>query len=103
MGYPSFSWRPFLDLRRHCSLLLHATDAAFGLRSLRAVLLRFDRFFQLERLHNFNRKFFPVWRPRFVCFERWTDAPLVALAYLHVEQLLTPPGPWVRDEDLAAV
>ena len=73
------------------------------LRLLRVVLLRFDRFFQLQRLHNFNRKFFPVWRPRFVCFEHWTDAPLVALAYLHVEQLLTPPGPWVRDEDLAAV
>ena len=83
---------------------LRATrDAPFGLRLLRTVLLRFDRFFQLDRLHSFNRKFFPIWRPRFVCFERWTDAPLVALAYLHVEQLLTPPGPWVRDEDLAAV
>jgi len=75
----------------------------FGLRALRATLLRFDRFFQLERLHSFNRKFFPEWRPRYVCIERWTDVPLVALAYLHVEQLLTPPGPWVRTEDLAAV
>jgi lysyl-tRNA synthetase class 2 len=74
-----------------------------GLRLLRAVLLRFDRFFQVERLHGFNRKFFPEWRPRFVCIERWTDVPLVALAYLQVEQLLTPPGPWVRTEDLAAV
>jgi lysyl-tRNA synthetase, class II len=74
-----------------------------SLRALRAVLLRFDRFFQLERLHSFNRKFFPAWRPRFVCFEHWAEAPLVALAYLHVEQLLTPPGPWVRDADLAAV
>jgi lysyl-tRNA synthetase, class II len=80
-----------------------SANAPFRLRLLRAVLLRFDRFFQLQRLHSFNRKFFPTWRPRFVCFERWTDAPLVALAYLHVEQLLTPPGPWVRDEDLAAV
>jgi lysyl-tRNA synthetase class 2 len=80
-----------------------SAHAPLHLRALRAVLLRFDRFFQLERLHNFNRKFFPAWRPRFVCFEHWTDAPLVALAYLHVEQLLTPPGPWVRDEDLAAV
>ena len=73
------------------------------LRLMRAFLLRFDRFFQLERLHSFNAKFFPEWRPRFVCIEHWTDAPLVALAYLHVEQLLTPPGPWVRVEDLAAV
>ena len=78
-------------------------DAPLHLRALRTVLLRFDRFFQLERLHSFNRKFFPEWRPRYVCIERWTDVPLVALAYLHVEQLLTPPGPWVRDEDLAAV
>ena len=78
-------------------------DAPFRLRVLRILLLRFDRFFQVERLHSFNRKFFPSWRPRFVCFERWTDAPLVALAYVHIEQLLTPPGPWVRDEDLAAV
>ena len=78
-------------------------DAPLRLRAMRGLLLRFDRFFQIERLHSFNGKFFPTWRPRFVCFERWTDAPLVGLAYLHVEQLLTPPGPWVRDEDLAAV
>jgi lysyl-tRNA synthetase class 2 len=74
-----------------------------GLRLLRFVLMRFDRFFQLERLHSFNRKFFPEWRPRFVCIERWTDALLVALAYLHVEGVLVPPRPWVRTEDLAAV
>ena len=73
------------------------------LRALRWTLLRFDRFFQLDRLYSFNRKFFPLWRSRYVCFERWSDVLLVALAYLHVEQLLTPPGPWVRDEDLAAV
>ena len=84
-------------------VLRSTRDAPLGLRTLRGALLRFDRFFQLERLHSFNRKFFPVWRPRFVCFERWTDAPLVAVAFLHVEQLLMPPGPWVRDEDLAAV
>jgi lysyl-tRNA synthetase class 2 len=84
-------------------ILRSTRDSSLVMRAARAVLLRFDRFFQLERLHSFNRKFFPMWRPRFVCFERWTDAPLVALAFLHVEQLLTPPGPWVRDEDLAAV
>lgn len=85
------------------SVLRSGREAPLRVRALRTCLLRFDRFFQLERLHSFNRKFFPSWRPRFVCFEHWTDAPLVALAYLHVEQLLTPPGPWVRDEDLAAV
>jgi len=84
--------------------VLRASNASpLRLRLLRTALLRFDRFFQLQRLHSFNDKFFPTGRPRFVCFEHWTDAPLVALAYLHVEQLLMPPGPWVRDEDLAAV
>jgi lysyl-tRNA synthetase, class II len=70
---------------------------------LRSVLLRLDRFFQLERLHSFNRKFFPSWRRRYFCFERWTDLPLAGFAYLHAESLLTPPGPWTaRSTDLAA-
>jgi len=71
-------------------------------RSLRWVLLKGDRLFQLERLHSFNRKFFPDWRRRYFCFERWADLPLAGLAYLHAESLLTPPGPWVRSHDLAA-
>jgi lysyl-tRNA synthetase class 2 len=68
----------------------------------RAVLLKLDRLFQLERLHRFNRKFFPEWRRRYFCFERWTDFPLAGLAYLHAESLLTPPGPWVKTPDLTA-
>ena len=36
-------------------------------------LRRLDRFFQLERLLSFNRKFFPDWRPRYLCYERVTD------------------------------
>jgi lysyl-tRNA synthetase, class II len=71
-------------------------------RTLRWLLLRADRLFQLERLHSFNRKFFPHWRRRYFCFERWGDLPLAGLAYLHAESLLTPPGPWVRTPDLAA-
>ncbi len=69
---------------------------------VRVLLLRLDRLFQLERLHRFNRKFFPEWRARYFCFERWTELPLAALAYLHAESLLTPPGPWARSHDLAA-
>jgi lysyl-tRNA synthetase, class II len=69
----------------------------------RALLLKFDRLFQLERLHSFNRKFFPRWRRRYFCFERWTDLPPAGLAYLQAESLLTPPGPWAaRSTDLAA-
>jgi lysylphosphatidylglycerol synthetase-like protein (DUF2156 family) len=71
-------------------------------RALRLVLLKADRLFQIERLHSFNRKFFPHWRRRYFCFERWGDLPLAGLAYLHAESLLTPPGPWVKSSDLAA-
>jgi len=62
----------------------------------RGVLRAGDRVFQLERLLLFSRKFAPEWRPRYVCVERLTDVPLVAVAYLWVESLLTPPGPWAR-------
>jgi lysyl-tRNA synthetase, class II len=71
-------------------------------RAGRYFLLKGDRLFQLERLHSFSRKFFPHWRRRYFCFERWADLPLAGLAYLHAESLLTPPGPWVSSSDLAA-
>jgi lysyl-tRNA synthetase class 2 len=64
-------------------------------RVTRRVLLAADRFFQLERLHSFSRKFQPVWRKRYLCVEKLADLPLVGLAYLHLEQLLVPPKPWV--------
>ena len=65
-------------------------------RIVRRGLLAADSVFQLERLYSFNRKFFPEWRPRYLMVERLTDLPRVGLAYLHVEQLLVPPGPWTR-------
>jgi lysyl-tRNA synthetase, class II len=65
-------------------------------RFARRALLAADSVFQLERLYSFNRKFFPEWRPRYLCVERLTDLPRVGLACLHVEQLLVPPGPWGR-------
>jgi lysylphosphatidylglycerol synthetase-like protein (DUF2156 family) len=77
-------------------------EAGWTTRVIRRVLLKADRLFQIERLHSFNRKFFPHWRRRYFCFERWGDLPLAGLAYLHAESLLTPPGPWVKTPDLAA-
>ncbi len=65
-------------------------------RLARRGLLSADSVFQLERLYAFNRKFFPEWRPRYLCVQKLSDLPLVGLAYLHVESLLVPPGPWVR-------
>ncbi len=69
---------------------------------VRALLLRLDRLFQIERLHSFNRTFFPNWRRRYFCVERWADLPAAGLAYLHAESLLTPPGPWAKSLDLTA-
>jgi lysyl-tRNA synthetase class 2 len=67
------------------------------LESLARALLRVgDRLFQLERLLVFSRKFAPEWRPRYLCVERRSDLLLVGLAYLRVESLLTPPGPWAK-------
>jgi lysyl-tRNA synthetase class 2 len=57
-------------------------------RALRRALLVGDNVFQLDRLYSFNRKFFPEWRPRYLCVEKLTDLPAVGLAYLRVEQLL---------------
>ena len=76
------------------------------LRGWRAVarraLLGLDRLFQLDRLHSFNKKFFPEWRPRYLCVERLSDVPVVGLAYLRVESLLVPPGPWTRQPRVPA-
>jgi lysylphosphatidylglycerol synthetase-like protein (DUF2156 family) len=77
-------------------------DAGRFTRAVRWCLLKADRLFQVERLHSFNRKFFPHWRRRYFCFERWSDLPLAGLAYLQAESLLIPPGPWVKSQDLAA-
>jgi lysyl-tRNA synthetase class 2 len=65
-------------------------------RLVRRGLLLADNVFQLERLYAFNRKFFPEWRRRYICVERFTDLPAVGLAYLHAESLLVLPGPWTR-------
>jgi lysyl-tRNA synthetase class 2 len=71
--------------------------ASWPLRATRWSLLRLDRLFQLERLFSFNRKFFPQWRRRYICFERHRDVPVLGLATLHVERLLAPPRQaWYR-------
>jgi lysyl-tRNA synthetase class 2 len=77
--------------------LISPERATTSLRRLvRRALLVADNVFQLERLYAFNRKFFPEWRRRYICVERFTDLPAVGLAYLHAESLLVPPGPWLR-------
>jgi lysyl-tRNA synthetase class 2 len=91
-----------LNFAVFADFLRSGDEAGSFARTFRWLLLKADRLFQVERLHSFNRKFFPHWRRRYFCFERWSDLPLAGLAYLQAESLLTPPGPWVRTPDLAA-
>jgi lysyl-tRNA synthetase, class II len=71
--------------------LLRAGDRSIAGRFARTGLQSLDGVFQLERLLRFTGKFLPEWRPRFLCIERLSDFPLVGLAYLRAESLLSPP------------
>ena len=81
----SLNFCVFADLLRAGERSLSGRVARSGLQSL-------DRVFQLDRLFRFTGKFFPEWRPRFLCIERLSDFPLVGLAYLRAESLLSPPS-----------
>jgi lysyl-tRNA synthetase class 2 len=82
------------------SLLRHEGFGA-ATRVTRGALHYTDRFFQVERLLNFNRKFGPDWVPRYLAVESRADVPAVGLVVLHLENLLprgrgaekTPGGP----------
>jgi lysylphosphatidylglycerol synthetase-like protein (DUF2156 family) len=56
-----------------------------------ALLRRLNPFFQIERLRDFNAKFFPVWAPRFIYYEAALSLPRVALAYLDAEAFVRMP------------
>jgi lysyl-tRNA synthetase class 2 len=60
-------------------------------RVLRFALGKADRYFQVERLLAFNRKFLPVWEPRYAAFESYSDVPIAALVTLSLESLLIWP------------
>jgi lysylphosphatidylglycerol synthetase-like protein (DUF2156 family) len=77
--------------------LLRDESSAPAARVTRRALHLTDRFFQVERLLNFNRKFDPDWLPRYLAVESRSDVPAVGLVVLRLENLL----PWARGADTA--
>ena len=68
------------------------SDDIQGLERIAAeALMRGDRWFQLERLDAFNRKFLPVWEQRYAAYERRIDLPQAALAILAAEGFISLP------------
>jgi lysyl-tRNA synthetase class 2 len=61
-------------------------------RSARRLLEHGDRYFQLDRLYSFNKKFDPRWQPRYAAYERPSDLPIAALALLSAESLIPRPA-----------
>jgi lysyl-tRNA synthetase class 2 len=70
---------------------IHA-PANVGERVLGRALLAADAYFQIERLHRFNAKFFPRWEPRFLLFERVLGLGRVGLAAMWAEGQLPKPA-----------
>ena len=68
--------------------LLRDEGSGAATRVTRGALHYTDRFFQLERLLNFNRKFEPEWQPRYLAVESRADVPAVGLVLLRLENLL---------------
>ena len=70
-----------------------AAGAALTIRRrlLKALLSRFHHRFQLERLVQFNEKFFPAWRPRYLVYSSRTQLPIAALRVLQAEAYMKPP------------
>ena len=50
-----------------------------------------ERVVQVERLHEFNRKFLPDWQPRYVACESLADLPAAILLIMSLERLICLP------------
>jgi lysyl-tRNA synthetase class 2 len=68
------------------------TPRGWAERIVGRALLVADAFFQIERLHRFNAKFFPRWEPRYLMYERVLSLPRVGLAAMWAEGQLPKPG-----------
>jgi lysyl-tRNA synthetase class 2 len=94
----TFAWarehgieRVSLNFAAFGELLRAEGDLCRRQRILRFALGKADRYFQVERLLAFNRKFLPLWEPRYAAFESYSDVPIAALVTLSLESLLIWP------------
>ncbi|WP_245687341.1 phosphatidylglycerol lysyltransferase domain-containing protein [Streptacidiphilus griseoplanus] len=62
------------------------------LRLWRAVLSFFSRWWQIESLYRANAKYRPVWKPRYLLFEKSSELPRVGLACARAEGFLAVPA-----------
>jgi lysyl-tRNA synthetase, class II len=75
------------------AILTAGSDAGLSLRLARWGLRRLSRRFPIQSLYQFNKKFAPAWRPRYLAVRTAEDLATVTLACLRAEGLLAP-GAW---------
>jgi lysyl-tRNA synthetase class 2 len=80
--------RVSLNFSPFASLLAPEAELSLRQRAGRRALLALKGHFQLDNLLQFNRKFFPHWKPRFVVYEHALDLPRVGVAALAAEAYL---------------
>ncbi len=80
--------RVSLNFSPFAALLAPGAQLSGSQRLQVAVLRRTKRWFQLDNLLLFNRKFFPEWERRYVVYERRRDLPRVGVAALAAESYL---------------
>ena len=80
--------RVSLNFSPFAALLAPGATLTSAQRVQVAVLRRTKRWFQLDNLLLFNRKFFPEWERRYVVYERRRDLPRVGVAALAAESYL---------------
>jgi lysyl-tRNA synthetase class 2 len=111
----TFAWasaegieRVSLNFAAFGNLLRSEEQLRASLRLARFTVRYFDRHIQMERLHEFNRKFRPEWMARYLAYEHLADIPAAALVMLSMEGLVGWPRPldriwlWLLSQPAAA-
>jgi lysyl-tRNA synthetase class 2 len=70
------------------AVLEAGSDVGLALRVARWGLDRLSRRFPIRSLYRFNKKFAPIWQPRYLAVQTAEDLAAVTLACLRAEGLL---------------